>query len=439
MPQAVSIRCPHCNAALSVDPAARGARCEYCGTPVLLKHTQAPVPRTPVPRTDVPAPPRRPAPPPQWQGGRRVSRWLIATPLLLAIAGGVMSAGIFRSAQPVVPGTVPSSPVPVVAGPTERLSWDMTTSMATVRLNSDAIDDLLVFVAVYAGNENPLRLAAIDGASGERLWMTESYGTISTHNAHVHTELAVQGNLVLVTDHRRTAHVLDLTTGSELRAATLTDRAEWVCADPESDSQVWIEVADDQHVRMDLTTAAVTPAPERPDYCPPWHERVDCRDYKGSVRCARDSDRPNRIDLDGFYAEGVLSIGAERVAVGYKSPGTRLPMAAAYRKGARKPHWVRRLIEDQDAPVQEGAPGHYDVAGGRLVMHYEVGNEEHRLMALDTATGKTLWDLALPRDGDRELDVRAVIASETRVFVLNYEVVLRVDAATGQLLNQPAD
>ncbi len=431
MPQAVSIRCPQCNAALSVNPAARETRCEYCGTPVLLKHTQAPMPRT-----DAPAPRPRPVPP-QAQGGHRVSRWLIAAPLLLTILGGAMSAMVTMRATTVVTETVTSSAVPGVAAPAERLSWDMTTSMATVRLNSDAIDDLLVFVAVYAGSENPLHLAAIDGASGERLWMTESYGTISTHNAHVHTELAVQGNLVLVTDHRRTAHVLDLTTGSALRTATLTDRAEWVCADPESDSHVWIEVADDQHVRMDLTTAALAPAPKRPEYCPPWHERVDCRDYKGSVRCARDADRPNRIDLDGFYAEGVLSQGAERIAVGYKSPGTRLPMAAAYRKGAKKPHWMRRLIEDQDAPVQEGAPGHYDVAGGRLIMHYEVGNEEHRLMALDIATGKTLWDLVLPRSGDRERDVRAVIASETRVFVLDYEELLRVDAATGQILNQP--
>jgi outer membrane protein assembly factor BamB/DNA-directed RNA polymerase subunit RPC12/RpoP len=429
MPHAVSIRCPHCNAALSVDPAARAIRCEYCGTPVLLQHTQPPVPRQ-----DVPAP--RPPPAPQASQGHRVSRWIIAAPLLMTIAGGATSAMLFGRARAVAPEAPGVSAVPVpgasVAAPAERLSWDMTTSMATVRLNSDGIDDLLVFVAVYAGSENPLHLAAIDGASGERLWMSESFGTISTHSAHVHTELAIQGNLVLVTDHRRTAHVLDLTTGSELRTATLTDRAEWACADPESDRHVWIEVADDQHVRMDLTTAALSPAPKRPAYCPPWHERVDCSDYKGRVRCGRDSDR---VKLDGFSAEGVLFVGAERVAVGYKWPGTRLPMAAAYRKGARKPLWMRRLVEDQDAPVQEGAPGHYDVAGGRLILHYEIGNEEHRLMALDTATGKTLWDIALPRSGDRERDVRAVVASDTRVFVLNYDEILRVDAASGQISN----
>lgn len=431
MPQAVSIRCPHCNAALSIHPAARETRCEYCGTPVLLKHTQVSMPRT-----DVPAP--RPVPPQASPGGRRGARWIIAVPLVLTIGAGAMSAMVSMRTSPVVSGNGSSSPVsvPGLAAPAERLSWDMVASMATVRLNSDAIDDLLVFVAVYAGSENPLHLAAIDGATGERLWMTESYGTISTHSAHVHTELAVQGNLVLVTDHKRTARVLDLTTGSELRAATLTDRAEWICADPESDSHVWIEVADEQHVRMDLTTAALAPAPERPDYCPPWHERVDCRDYKGSLRCARDNDR---MEIAGFYAEGVLGMGAERVAVGYKSPGTRLPMAAAYRKGAKKPHWVRRLIEDQDAPVEEGTPPHYDLAGGRLVMHYEMKSEEHRLMALDTATGKTLWDVVLPRSGERERDVRAVLASETRVFVLGYDEILRVDAATGQLLNQPAN
>lgn len=411
-----------------MDPAARAIRCEYCGTPVLLQHTQMPAPRT-----DAPAPRPRSVPHAS-QGGRRVSRWIIAAPLLLTVAGGAMSAMVTTRAHTVTTETVNASavPAPGPAAPAERLSWDMTTSMATVRLNSDAIDDLLVFVAVYAGSENPLHLAAIDGASGERLWMSESYGTISTHSAHVHTELAVQGNLVLVTDHRRTAHVLDLITGSELRTATLTDRAEWVCADPESDRHVWIEVADDQHVRMDLTTAELTPATRRPAYCPPWHERVSCSDYKGRVRCGRSSDR---VKLDGFSAAGVLSVGAERIAVGHKWPGTRLPMAAAYRKGARKPHWVRRLVEDQDAPVQEGAPGHYDVAGGRLVMHYEVGSEEHRLMALDTATGKTLWDIALPRNGDRERDVRAVVASEARVFVLDYEEIVRVDAATGQILD----
>lgn len=385
-----------------------------------------------MPRNDVPVPRPRPAPQ-EWQGGRRVSRWIIAAPLVLTIMGGAMSAVLTTRTHRVVTETVNTSAVSVsgLPAPAERLSWDTVASMATVRLNSDAIDDLLVFVTVYAGSENPLHLAAIDGASGERLWMSESYGTISTHSAHVHTELAVQGNLVLVTDHRRTAHVLDLITGSELRTATLTDRAEWACADPESDRHVWIEVADDQHVRMDLTTAELTPAPKRPAYCPPWHERVDCRDYKGRLLCARD---PDRIAIDGFYAEGVLAMGAERIAVGYKSPGTRLPMAAAYRKGAKKPHWVRRLLEDPDAPVEEGAPAHYDAAGGRLVMHYEIGNEEHRLMALDTATGKTLWDVVLPGDGDRERDVRAVVASGTRVFVLSHEEILRVDAATGQIM-----
>lgn len=410
-----------------MDPAALNARCEYCGTPVLLRHTQPPVPRN-----DVPVPRPRPAPQ-QSQGGRRVSGWVIAAPLLFTITAGAVSAVFTMRTQSVVTETVSTGAVtvPGLPAPAERLSWDMVASMATVRLNSDAIDDLLVFVAVYAGSENPLHLAAIDGASGERLWLSESYGTISTHSAHVHTELAVQGNLVLVTDHRRTAHVLDLITGSELRTATLTDRAEWACADPGSDRHVWIEVADAQHVRMDLTTAELTPAPKRPAYCPPWHERVDCRDYKGRLLCARD---PDRITINGFYAEGVLAMGAERVAVGYKSPGTRLPMAAAYRKGAKKPHWVRRLIDDLDAPVEEGAPAHYDAAGGRLVMHYEVGNEEHRLMALDTTTGKTLWDVLLPRDGDRERDVRAVLASETRVFVLDYDEILRVDAATGQIL-----
>jgi hypothetical protein len=422
MPRVSAPKCPHCDAPLPVR-ATGTVRCDYCGRESLVQKTQihqqvAP----PVQRPPVQAPPMVTAP-------QRRPRALVFAVVGMALLGvvpalviGVRSGAVGRGGSgPGSGGVTPSG---------EHLQW--ASSMAPpipADIDGDGVEDFVGTYQLLEGSDTEIYVGAFAGSDFERLWKVGSLGTLS--DAINNTHVAVAGDAVVITDYRAAVHVRALATGEELAELTLSDRAKDLCASPDGDA-VWIQVADENNVRVSLPAATAEPAP-RPDWCPPPPTATDdCwMDTFFQKRLSHATCRGPENEIDAFAVEYVLEDGDARVALGHKDPGTRVPMAAGLGP-LDDVTWKRAIPEADVARVSEGTPDLADLAGGRLVTQYEVGDRWH-LVALDAATGDTAWDVVIPRSEDGS-EAQFMTVTDRRVYLPHWTWLEVFDAPTGKHL-----
>ena len=96
--------------------------------------------------------------------------------------------------------------------------------------------------------------------------------------------------------------------------------------------------------------------------------------------------------------------------------------------GAFTATWQKRLGPDGSESMarQESDPIAAHVPGG-LVTVYAVGDVSH-LVRVEAATGKVLWDIAVP---GKESRFDGLSASASRVYLYNAQFLLVFDAKTG--------
>jgi outer membrane protein assembly factor BamB len=361
------------------------------------------------------------APPPR---SKSIAPYLVLAAVPMAIVGYLM-LGTQRPSppppppEPVAPATVVAAPPPpkptepnIGDGPgsggvvpeNERLQWGIGggPSVFPAHIDDDGVEDFVGLYRVFDGGHT-LYVGGFDGATLKRKWASAPLGTLSEGVTSTHAALV--GSRVLVTDFRSRGHVIDISTGREVATITLTDRARRLCPIPGT-GQVWVEVADDKHVAVDLAAARMTPSSAPPPTCVADFARPICG-FAHAPCAASTADAPG--------TRGIWTLGPDgaAVTVGVKTPGT--PTAVAFAAGGKG--WLTTIAADPAIELANpfdtlGA----DLAGGLFVSAHALVEKGARLVALDARTGERRWDVAIPRSASGS-PPHGLTATEARIYV----------------------
>jgi DNA-directed RNA polymerase subunit RPC12/RpoP len=436
MPRIADPKCPNCHASLPVNPNATVLKCQYCGNEVMVKKThyhQAQPPAQQGPPMNV-----RDAVNLAHQLGNvkpfKVNPIIIILPIV-AILGGVgfavyMGIKQQRKVQRKVANIQKAATDP------EKVSWVTYGRPVVADVNGDDVSDLVVLGTFY-NDDQKVYMVAVDGATQKRLWKQGDFGDISNDNANTRTKFMTIGSEIVLVESKANAKIYDLKTGRELRSVALSDKADYFCRYPDDDKKVWIEVSDKNHVDLDIATAQISPAPNRPPGCPTWSNRNDCPEAASAQCVPKHDDKHNQqvAKPEGMYVQFALRDGDNLVAFGYKQPGTGYPMLAGISSNGKKVAWKRRVVEDVNRTVSTSQQNEQsDIVNGVAYTIYEEADEYH-LIAVTAADGKTVWDIVLPmQDTTIPPDPEALMASQNRLFVLDHQVINVFAPADGSLI-----
>jgi LSD1 subclass zinc finger protein len=410
--------CEGCGAPLWLPEGASTATCSFCGRAHVVRAGRP---------AGAPSPAGRPAgPTSSWP------RFVVAFLVFDLVVGVVIAVAVLvapgRAAGPTVferpsagPATGPGSGGVVPEG--EHLQWNASgQSVAPADVDGDGVEDV---VGLYRLLELPsgaqtVYAGAFRGTTFERIWKSPPLGSFLTApGAHV----AVAGRRALVTGGT-VGHVLDIATGRELSAVKLTDQAQGICAPRGGGRQLFVQVLDGANVLVDVETGAATRALVPPPGCGGRADR-ECRSIHGV--CAPVDHTP----LDGLMPRAALVEGRAGVLVGFKTPGTPVPVVAGFDPATRAVRWSSPVIPDATSPAMD-APA--DLLGGVLVTGASPAPlSPFQLVALDAATGARRWAVVVPRSGEGSGPEQLVLTA-TRVYVPHWTWLDVHDARDGHHL-----
>ncbi|MEP7120059.1 MAG: PQQ-binding-like beta-propeller repeat protein [Byssovorax sp.] len=430
MSQLTAATCARCGAPLHLDPSAPKQVCSFCGNEHFF-NTTTPPQAAPAAQPAY-APPPRPFVPPPSPTSPAVNAspvvFVAAGVMMLALVGGIAAASLAgrgrgsSSAMPGGGGIVPSG---------ERLQWSSNgVNVIPARIDGDAVEDFVgryVILDLSGQTTQTVFVGGFSGATFERVWKAGPYGNLS--EAAGATHFTVAGDRVAVADYRSTLHVLDVTTGKELRSVRLSDRARSVCGPLDARKQVWVELADQNHQIIDLETGK-SEAAARPAWC---RSSAGGAHSCGGARAAcadqgYSEPKQGAVRIDLMFTEGSTT-----VATGHKEPGTPTPMALGYDPKKKAATWTT-IIPSDPASFSGMDRGAGDLAGGRFFTSYELAvMKGSRLVSFDAKTGARLWDVPVIRS-ESGSGVDGLAATPTRVYVPHWTWLDIHDAASGKLL-----
>jgi outer membrane protein assembly factor BamB len=421
--RAVVIRCPECGAQVNASPGAPTATCAYCGTTAQIQR-----------RTGIfQRPEPRPAPPPELAHHRvaveRASR--IGCAAIVAFIVAVGSVIFFAGRHATRDQRVPR--------------WDGAPyGPVLVELTGDGVADVIGRVWVRGG-EQSVYLAAFDGASGERLWRSEPLGSRS--DIHL-APLGLAADVVLIGDGVAGVTAIATADGSTRWTIRLSEKVDRFCAG--ADGHAGVRTADRTIHAVSLASGALAPAPGGD--CAPLPSD---RPRVGSPDVVRYESSSERRGLgltdagDGLRLGPVLELVSSGAAIGlaHRSPGSRVPMLAAYRWPENEPMgadlrgrpqrpppevlWTAVVPTGDPLGVKEGEPDpdHVAIAAGTIVVAYELRERSaFRLAAFSLADGSRRWDVPIPGDGS----LSVVAASDTHAFVSRWDGLNAFELDTGE-------
>jgi DNA-directed RNA polymerase subunit RPC12/RpoP len=452
---AIAIRCPECGATIPADASAQVATCEYCGTRSQVRRRTAffEIPQPPPTRQE----PELANLPVALQ--RHSARWTASLFLIPLFIGGMIAISVFAQRE-------------AMKGPASLRTptWDGVHSAVMVDVDDDGTVDLIGRAAILQPEHRTL-LGAWHGTTGERLWITEPLGLRSDL---FQAPLGVAGDLVLLGDGAGGVLAFAVADGTPRWTIRLNEKVEKFCAGPEG--SVLARTADDKLHPIALADGAIQPAGEGAACVP-----VPTDSYRGDrtgwevwTWPSSNSDLAPGDKIDGMTAGTALHhrTSGVTVALGYKAPGSRVPMLASFRwpveeefdlealerraretDDAREGGELRRRVRDARSARSEWVPevhwtaqvpgidpltaaegaveaAHAALDGELVVVAYETRSSgQFRLAGFAVADGRRLWDVALA--GDRS--VTTIDLSPTHALVSNWDGLRAFDRATGNL------
>ena len=328
-----------------------------------------------------------------------------------------------------------------------------------VDLGGDAVEDLLGFYRGDPRDPGKDFFAAFDGATLAAKWTLGPYGQ---YNGGQNNHVVVRGGRALVVAGDATVRIVEIASGKELSTVQLSDKVQAACVPKASATSVWLQVADNQHVTVDLVSGKAEHA-ARPADC------ANLGNDAATVLVVKDGGGvayavfANQLKIAGFSGQIVLKTGENVVVVGNKSPGTPLPMLVGGTT-APPPNLQAQFLaaRDGDKPARDGGkPAAFVFGGGTLslawqkvlgpegpnsearaefrpqaaviaggvVTCYAAGSSKLRLVRVEAATGKVLWDIVIP---GTHSSCDEILATATRVYVVvRGSYLLAFDATTG--------
>jgi outer membrane protein assembly factor BamB len=263
-----------------------------------------------------------------------------------------------------------------------------------------------------------LSIVLVDAEKVSFLWRTPHLGSYS--DGYRSTWFAVAGEKVVASDHKGTLHLLDLATGKEEKTLSVTDKIEGLCA--REGTEVFVSLADDRHQIVDAAAGTLrdASAAER-KVCKPRSRGAERELPKGVPRIEGFDPRSSHVD------GGVAVIG------GVKRPGTRLPEAVGFDAATWKQLWRGPVGEVDRAQIRDLSETYDDLAAGRYVAVYGVGQDGWRVAAFDATAGTRLWDTLLqPIFAVDSID--GIVAMKDRVLITRTSSLDVLDAKTGKLV-----
>jgi hypothetical protein len=360
---------------------------------------------------------------------------------VLAIVGGLIFALIARRAMNSGPG---QSGLPVGTS----LQWSGSDAAMLFDVNGDGIADPIGFVRLLGSESQTQHIGAFDAVTGQRLWLSKTIGDLSS--SHQMTAALVQ-DTVLYVDPTGMLRTLSPASGQILWSAPLPERVERICA--VSQGLASILLADKRLFHVQLGSGQLSHV----------HQGENTQPCKGvwSTQAGltplfhmedwRSRGRSSMPEVPGMRVEKLLRDGTSdaTIALGYKTPGSRIPAAAsiiertALEQGSGKlrrtpqgnsrveTRWLVNVPSNNPLSVQEGEPSTGAISSGRLIVPYERSGAKNsgRLACLDLATGSSLWDVEIPQSDTG--DVSAIVANDLLIFVSIWTYLHIFDLATG--------
>lgn len=454
MPHVIPVRCPHCGAALQVDPRADSATCAYCGTTSLLRGKGTVVPGGASVITVGSS-----------NNGARTVLLVAGALVAISVIVGLYAAGSGApSASP--PSPVPTSapgdplaeppkpapPAPAVTEPAPGLTVERIETgrrPLLVDVDADATVDVVALTRVKEADAGRDVFAAFSGATGALLWHVDA-----PEDARETVAAAVHGRLLLLT---RTGQVIghDLA-GAQQWSTALGDRGLRFCGATQPDS-VQVPTADERVLLLDVKTGKQSPTRATADCTavPTDHEfvRRDPRDRNDprapigvlGIRCgstrvmgsqnytvpdacrARAKFDPDR--LGGLAAHALWQTADGWLLFGVRDPGINTPLVARVQGKALA--WKADVPEGNPLLASEGGPSPVALAGDVVIAGYRLqADSKPKLTAFALADGKRLWHVDAP--GGKSIN--HVAAANGHALVYADGAVHVLDLATGATL-----
>jgi len=315
----------------------------------------------------------------------------IAAIAMIALVGGGMAIAVAlqtpaRSTKPAIRRPEPVRPAPEPPA----LSWNAGTPLVT-DVDGDGVDDMIGLISYRA--VSTATLAAFSGQDGHRLWET-TLGSDRT------TRLALAGTTLIRSDMVGIVYAYAVTTGAERWHQPASERVEQLCAG-DSPDDILLETADHRWLQVPLSSGAMTPFADRahsrshrpgartpvaPARCSPL-QRADAGALNSATILAAAPSRINGMSINHVLARG----NGPRIAVGYRWPGTSVPMLAAFDAAG---HVTWKIDVPTSDPLRATWPSNDLVAltDDAVVVVYETTESRPILVSIDRATGHHCWE-----------------------------------------------
>ncbi|WP_141588350.1 PQQ-binding-like beta-propeller repeat protein [Myxococcus sp. AB056] len=425
-----SPRCPRCHAPIVLEEGRVLYTCGYCNASIDTQGEKAPRPEYQAPAVT--------------GTGANTAALVVGGIVSLCFMAGLVAFLSFSSATESTDGPTPTSvpglsPVvavpPPVAEKKAKFQWNSQGVPLAVDLNGDGTADIIGRIrrhsSVPGKTETRDQVAAFDGKSFELLWEADLEGTASDLSGAVH--VVHQGDRVVMSEPGA-VHLLEPKTGKPLGRVALSDKPNRLCIPKDDTESVWVEVVDGQNLSFNTKTATARPAIEPPPPCAPvkWNHQLCFVPVfrKSPVPCVRPRNLPA---VPGFQAEHVYKLEDLDVAMGERSPGSRVPMVAVFRRGEKAALWTENVADMDPRNVKESTVDVVDFSEDALFMVYALKEGGEQLVRRDLLTGRVGWDVPIPNSKSGS-GVSQIRVHGGRVYVPHWVWLDVFDAKTGNLI-----
>ena len=286
-----------------------------------------------------------------------------------------------------------------------------------VDVNGDGIDDAVGWARYTAGDR--MKLRAISGKNGDTIWETDSVGT---YIASYQSVLAISGTTIVrgATDKQPALEAYDLKTGKKLWSAVPGEAIEQLCAS--AAGTIGMVTKDKQMATVELATGKIGPAAATS--CTPLVSDRERLPFFSS------EEPHHRVEIAGMSVSHVHGPTAPFVATGHKSPGTPIPMVAAFDDNEH----VLWKSEAAGHDVMQAKETKFAV-GDRLVAalyDWEKDTQDPTVTVFDRATGKRLWEANTKYTGHMFVSLGGVTIGTGVIFTVVENSLQGFDPKTGE-------
>lgn len=454
---AISIRCPTCNAALHVPNEATTVTCSYCHTPCRIQHRSRilQIPRPPAHDDRMPGRDGRAPMPVARVPVRSAAMVTVGALTAMMVVGAGAGYTMMRNAEVASSSRAASQPMQIAeamppatpggpSGRPEMVHWNSSRPMLR-DLDGDEQEDLIGVIGVYVNSTSLRHVAAYSGKDGHSLWRSalvpEAVGS--------QVKIALVGDRVLLSGDDGKLYAYKLEDGSPAWTLAVGEKVEMLCQlgdagdgsskdDPleaarglAASTRVRVVTKDERARDVQLAggeATEITGKSRRQLFRACNQIPTDDDNTYGQVPYNPFHRLPNISDM---YPRYTVRRGDVMLVSGGKAPGTGIPMVAL-REG-RKVRWRAELPSSEPLTSQmDEKVIYFDSRVALATYATRSGSDgETRLVALSAEDGHRLWEAPLS-SGPGSSVMSSVMATGKRAVAVSWTYAIAFDLETGK-------